>query len=51
MKFHSAVIQEKFLFGGDHSIINKNMPNVGSSETTIERYRKMRDLVEFNAAK
>jgi hypothetical protein len=50
MKLHSALIQEKFLLGGDHSIINKNMPIVGSSETTIKSYKKMRDLVEFNAA-
>jgi hypothetical protein len=50
MKFHSALIQEKFLLGGDHRIIYKNKPNVGSSETTIKSYRKMRDLVQFNAA-
>jgi hypothetical protein len=40
MKLHSALIQEKFLLGGDRSIIYKNKPNVASSETTIKSYKK-----------
>jgi hypothetical protein len=30
---------------------NKNMPIIGSNENTFKCYRKMRDLVELNAAK